>query len=124
MGAVRQYARGEQIVAEGEVLSGLHLILSGHVVLTVRDRCGQEKEVGRLSRGEFFGEKALLGEVTSDVTVAAVEDLDLLVLEGEVLQTLVDQTPRAAQEIGRALEARRKAVRKARVDAGGRLPIG
>jgi len=66
----------------------------------------------------------LLGVATSDVTVAALDDLDLLVLEGEVLQALVDQTPRAAREIGRVLEARRKAVRKARVGAGGRLPIG
>jgi small-conductance mechanosensitive channel len=121
--AVRQYARGEQVVAEGEVLPGLYLILSGHVALAVRAGSGQEKEVVRLSRGEFFGEKALLGVAISDITATAQEDLDLLVLEGEVLQALVDQTPRAAQEIGRVLEARRKAVRKARVDAGGRLPI-
>jgi small-conductance mechanosensitive channel len=124
LGTVRQYARGEQVVAEGAVLPGLHLILSGLVALTVRDGAGQEKEVARLSRGEFFGEKALLGVATSNVTVTALEDLDLLVLEGKVLQALLDQTPRAAQEIGRVLEARRKAVRKARVDAGGRLPIG
>jgi small-conductance mechanosensitive channel len=124
LGAVRQYARGEQVATEGEVLPGLHLILRGHVALTVRDGAGQETEVARLSRGEFFGEKALLGVATSDVTVTALEDLDLLVLEGEAIQALVEQTPRAAQEIGRVLEARRKAVRKARVDAGGRLPIG
>jgi small-conductance mechanosensitive channel len=123
-GAVRKYARGERVVAEGEILPGLHLILSGHAALTVRDGAGQEKEVARLSRGEFFGERALLGVATSDVTVTALEDLDLLVLEGEVLQALVDQTPRAAQEIGRVLDARRKAVRKARREAGGRLPIG
>jgi small-conductance mechanosensitive channel len=123
-GALRQYARGEQVAAEGEVLPGLHLILRGQVALTVRDGAGREKEVARLARGEFFGEKALLGVATSDVTVTALEDLDLLVLEGEAIQALVEQTPRAAQEIGRVLEARRSAVRKARVDAGGRLPIG
>jgi small-conductance mechanosensitive channel len=123
-GAVRQYARGEQVVVEGDVVCGLHLILSGHVALTVRDGWGQEKEVVRLSRGDFFGEKALLGVASSDATVTALEDLDLLVLQGEVLQALVEQTPRAAQEIGRVLEARRKAARKARVEAGGRLPIG
>jgi small-conductance mechanosensitive channel len=123
-GAVRQYARGERVVAEGEVLSGLHLILGGHVALTVRDGAGQEKEVARLARGEFFGEKALLGVAISDVTVTALEDLEVLVLEGEALQALVEQTPRAAQEVGRVLEARRRAMRKARLDAGGRLPIG
>ena len=123
-GAVRQYARGEQVVAEGEILSGLHLILSGQVALTIGDGVGEVKEVARLSRGEFFGEKALLGLATSNVTVTALEDLGLLVLEGEQLQALIDQTPRAAREIGRVLEARRKAVRKARVNARGRLPIG
>jgi CRP-like cAMP-binding protein len=121
---VRQYARGEQVVAEGETVTGLHLILSGQAALAVPDGAGRDREVARLSRGEFFGEKALLGVATSDVTVTALEDLDLLVLEGEALQSLVDQTPRAAREIGRVLDARRKAVRKARLDAGGRLPIG
>ena len=66
----------------------------------------------------------MLGLATSNVTVTALEDLDLLVLEGEQSQALIDQTARAAREIGRFLEARRKAVRKARVEVRGRLPIG
>lgn len=112
--AVRHFAAGEQVVAEGEPLPGLHLILTGAVRLTVRDGTGVEKEVARLGAGEFFGEKALLTGAASDVTVTAAEDLAALVLEGERLQALIDRTPQAAREIGSVMEARRRAVREAR----------
>ncbi|MFH0352386.1 MAG: cyclic nucleotide-binding domain-containing protein [Chromatiales bacterium] len=112
--AVKQYARGERIVAEGEFFAGLHLLLSGQVTLSVRDTSGQEKEVGRLARGEYFGEKALLSGSTSEVTVTALDDVEILVLDGANLQALLDQTPRAVREIGNVMEARRQTIRKAR----------
>lgn len=113
-GAVQHYARGERVVAEGECLPGLALILEGQVVLTVRDAAGQDKEVARLGVGEFFGERSLLSAAASDVTVTVLEDLEVLMLEGEALQAMIDQTPHAAREIGNVKEARRRAIRDAR----------
>jgi small-conductance mechanosensitive channel len=112
--AVLNYARGEQVVAEGEPLPGLVLILAGRAALAVRDHAGEQKEVARLGPGEFFGERSLLAASVSDVTVTALEDLDVLVLRGEALQSLLDQTPQAAREIGKVVEARQRAIRGAR----------
>lgn len=111
--AVKQYARGERIVGEGEFFAGLHLLLSGQLALSIRDASGQEKEVGRLARGEYFGEKVLLSGSTSEVTVTALNDVEILVIEGANLEALLDQTPRAVREIGNVMEARRRTIRKA-----------
>jgi small-conductance mechanosensitive channel len=112
--AVLSFARGERVVAEGECLPGLVLILSGQVSLAVRDTGGQEREIARLGPGEFFGERSLLSVSASEVTATALEDLEVLVLEGESLQALIDQTPHAAREIGKVMESRRRAIRNAR----------
>jgi CRP-like cAMP-binding protein len=74
----------------------------------------QEKEIATLGPGEFFGEKALLSASSSEVTVTALDDVQLIVLDGPALQRLVDQAPQAAREIGAVLEARRDALRQAR----------
>jgi small-conductance mechanosensitive channel len=107
--AVKTYARGEQVVGEGEALPGLHLILCGQAVLTVRDVTGRETEIARLGKGEYFGEKALLSGQVSDVTVTALEDLEVLVLDRDTLTKLLDRTPRLAREIGTVMEQRRQA---------------
>lgn len=46
----------------------------------------------------------------SDVCVLAVEDLQVLLLEKNLLQTLLEQSPRLSQEIGEIMELRRRAV--------------
>lgn len=113
--AVRHYAKGEVVVARGESLPGLCLVLRGEVSLTSPEgSAATEKEVARLGAGEFFGEKALLSSSASEVTVTAVDDVELVVLEGPALRRLVDQAPHVAREIGAVLEARREALRQAR----------
>jgi small-conductance mechanosensitive channel len=112
--AIQHYACGERVVAEGECLPGLVLVLGGQAALSVRDSSGQKREILRLGPGEFFGERALLSSSASEVTVTALEDLEVLVLEGESLQALIDQVPQAAREIGKVVEARRHAIHQAR----------
>ena len=58
--AVKHYGRGEQVYAQGEAVEGVHLILSGLASLTVREESGRVVEIGRIGRGEVFGEKTLL----------------------------------------------------------------
>jgi small-conductance mechanosensitive channel len=112
--SLKHYARGEQVVREGERLSGLHLIVRGRAVLTARHAGGHDVEIARLDAGDFFGEKSLLSGVPSDATVTALEDLELLVLESDVVQQLFERTPYLVQQIGEATEARRKALYQAK----------
>jgi hypothetical protein len=106
-GAVRRYAAGERIVATGEPLPGLFLVLAGRVALTARDG---GRELVRLAPGEFFGERALLTAGASDVTAVAVEDVELVILSAETLHRLVEQSPRVVREIGQVMDARRRAM--------------
>lgn len=111
---VKTYARGERLVSEGERLPGLYLILSGKASLSIRDVAGQEQEIAQVGPGEYFGESTLLSGQASEVSVTALEDLEVLVIRPEAVQALVEGIPRLGREIGNVLDVRRKAVRSAR----------
>jgi small-conductance mechanosensitive channel len=115
--AVKHYARGEQVAKEGQRLAGLHLIVRGRVALSARNASGQQVEIARLERGEFFGEKSLQANSPSEATVTALEDLEVVVLEGDVAQSLVERTPYLSRQISDVLESRRKALHTARAGA-------
>ena len=81
----------------------------------MRDRLGNPQPIVQLSSGEFFGEKAsLLSEQVSDVSVVALDDLEVLILDNETLQHLLLRTPRFAHELGEVMELRRKLVQTAK----------
>ncbi len=108
--AVKLYGRGEQVVAEGRPLAGIHLILDGTARLSVRDAADADVVIARLGRGEFFGEKSLVSGQVSDVTVTAADDLEVLVLDTDALHGVLERTPQLAREIGQVMESRRKAI--------------
>ncbi|MGK7940300.1 MAG: mechanosensitive ion channel domain-containing protein [Crocosphaera sp.] len=111
---IRYYAQGEWVFQEGERILGLYLILNGHVTILVRDNRGEEQEIACLGKGEFFGEKILLTGECSDVSVRALDDLEVAVLSPEIVATLLEQMPRLSQEFSELLETRRKDVIKAK----------
>jgi CRP-like cAMP-binding protein len=117
---VRTFARGERIAEEGKPLEGLHLVLSGRAILSVRDREGTEHEIAHVGRGEFFGEGSLLTGQSSDLTITVLEDLEVLVFDSSAVHRWLDRTPRLARELGSLLDVRRRAAGVARKLAGAR----
>ena len=111
---VTTYSRGERLISEGERLPGLYLILSGKASLLIRDAAGQEHEIAQVGQGEYFGESTLLSGQASEVSVTALEDLEVLVIPPEAVHTLVEGIPRLGREIGNVLDVRRKAAHAAR----------
>ena len=111
---VKTYARGERLVSEGERLPGLYLILSGKASLSIPDVAGQEQEIAQVGQGEYFGESTLLSNQASEVSVTALEDLEVLMMRPEAVQALVEDIPRLGREIGNVLDVRRKALHSAR----------
>jgi CRP-like cAMP-binding protein len=61
-------------------------------------------------RGEFFGEMALFTGEPSPVSIAAVEDLQVLVIYSDAVNTMIERQPSLGREIGQIIEARSKAV--------------
>ena len=111
---IRRFAKGERVASVGQNLEGLYLILEGQASLAVRDRDGVELEISRIREGEYFGEQAILRGRASDISVTALEDLQVLVLDVASLEVLLDRMPRLAREIGSLMDIRRKAAHSAR----------
>lgn len=57
--ALRDYARGSQVVVEGDRTDGLYIILSGEVKVFLSDAAGHELILTEQGPGECFGEIVL-----------------------------------------------------------------
>ncbi|MFO1051795.1 MAG: mechanosensitive ion channel family protein [Planctomycetota bacterium] len=108
---LQDYGRGERVVHQGDPGDSLFLIQDGTAVVSVRDEHGAEREVARLSRGEFFGEMAVLTGEPRTASVTAVEDMHVLVVHKSTLQEMFERRPALAQEMAEIMEARRQGLR-------------
>jgi small-conductance mechanosensitive channel/CRP-like cAMP-binding protein len=110
---VRDYAAGEVVVAEGSRLDGLHLVTRGKAELTVATAAGRPQRLDVVERGAYFGETSLGGE-PSELTVTALEDLTVVVLDRDGLGLLLERSPQLAREMGGLIDVRRQAAQAAR----------
>jgi NADH:ubiquinone reductase (H+-translocating) len=101
--AQAHYEEGEAVFNEGDTGDSLFMILSGQV--EVLKRFGDEQRVvGLLGPGEYFGEMALLGRDPRSASARALTPLDVLVLPGSDFAALAGSLPefrRGFEEIAR-----------------------
>jgi NADH dehydrogenase len=101
--AQAHYEEGETVFDEGDTGDSLFMILDGQV--EVLKRFGEEQRaVGLLGPGEYFGEMALLGREARSATARALTPLDLLVLPASDFSALAASLPefrRGCEEIAR-----------------------
>ncbi|RIV42203.1 sigma 54-interacting transcriptional regulator [Flagellimonas pelagia] len=79
------FLKNHRIIQKGEVGDGMYLILKGKV--KVHDK---EHDYGSLSKGEFFGEYALIDKKPRSVSVTALEETTLLKIEAAHFLRLID----------------------------------
>ena len=108
------FGRGERIVHEGDPGDAMYVVLDGSALVTVAGDNGDEREVARLARGEFFGEMALLTGEPRSASVTANDDLAVLVIRKGALQSVLSARPGLVQEMAEIVEARRAGLRAAR----------
>ncbi len=72
---VRKYREGLQIVHEGDIGQEMFVIIDGHVEVL-----HDERSLACLSRGEIFGEVAVLRDQPRNATVRATSDVQLLAI--------------------------------------------
>ena len=83
-----QISKGSPIFRQGDAGDEMFLIASGRVRLYLESE-GQQKEVGLLGPGDFFGELSLLRDAPRSATAEAVEDTTLLPISRDVFGMLV-----------------------------------
>lgn len=87
----RRFRRGETIFHQDDPGDALFIVASGSVkVVLPSDEGAEPAIVAILSRGEFFGELALLDGAPHSATVVAVEPAETLVLHRDAFLELVD----------------------------------
>ncbi|MEN8216080.1 MAG: cyclic nucleotide-binding domain-containing protein [Pseudomonadota bacterium] len=100
----QSFEDGEVVFQEGDVGDRFYLILSGIAKVTKKEG-GQEKLLSRLSRGQYFGEMALIRHEPRAVTVRAEGKLRVNCFKGTIshdanqfsaTDSLVEQTPKEA----------------------------
>ena len=90
----------ERLISEGERGDCIYFISSGVVEAVAAGR------PFRLTRGNFFGEMALVLHVPRQATVTALTYCHLLVLGGRDLRALLRQNPRIQRQIDETASAR------------------
>ena len=92
--------KGEQIVQAGEPADCMYFIVSGECAVIIQPR------PVRLSRGDFFGEIALLTDSPRTATVTAVSSAQLLVLRVSDFRRILEVHADLRETISRVAEER------------------
>ena len=109
---IETFAQGEMVILQQEPLRGLFLILDGKAEMYWLDEQRQKRVLGNLFPGEIFGEKSiLLSDQVSETNVLAIEDLKVLLIRIETLQSMIREFPLLASRIGEIMELRRQQLK-------------
>ncbi len=101
----RAYKKSEQILKDGDLGEEMFIIAKGSVeVSKLVDN--QRITLGKLGRGEFFGEMSLLEGLPRSADIFATEDTELLAISAGGLLLKIRRDPTFALEMLRALSGR------------------
>jgi len=80
------YEAGETIIQEGAGGSTMYLVLKGRVSIRKLSG-GQEMEIKHVSKGECFGEMAVISQMPRSATVVALQPTEVIAISGAVLRS-------------------------------------
>jgi hypothetical protein len=107
---LHEYASGEHIIREGEMVETLFVIIQGDARALVSDRKGKPRQAFMLKHGEFFGESSLFSGRPCPYSVVALNDLSVVLLDKEMVNRLVESDTKMVKEIGRVISERRERI--------------
>jgi len=79
---IRYFQKGERIIREGHQEQKMYIILEGNVAITL-DAGGDEIEVAKLKKGDFFGEISLFEKIPRSATATAQDNVKVVFIENE-----------------------------------------
>src|SRR6218665_455947 len=95
----RRYAKGGVSFHEGDVGTALFIVRKGEVVIRLSSAEGREVILSILSRGESFGELALLDGEPRSTDAVAREETHLLSLHQEDFRRFLSERPQVAMRL-------------------------
>ena len=95
----RQYIAGEHIFKQGDPGIGLYIIREGEVEITYADKRGQILRIASFSKGDFFGELALVDGGNRNASALAKTDVKLAVIFKPDLDNFIERYPKKGIKI-------------------------
>ncbi|MBI4832081.1 MAG: cyclic nucleotide-binding domain-containing protein [Candidatus Lindowbacteria bacterium] len=110
---VHTFRPGEYALREHEESQHILIILTGKIRIGKTLYAGDEKELGFLEAGNFFGEMAFIDENPRSASALCVEETTLLKIERDSFEKLASKKPvvayKVAMKIARSLSQRLRA---------------
>lgn len=95
----RDYEKGEIIFHEGDVGTALYVVRKGEVLIRLSHEDGKEVVLSHLTRGDVFGELALLDGDPRSADAVAREPTQLLVLSRADFQRFIADKPKLVMNL-------------------------
>lgn len=107
--AVVRLAPGQQV--EDTFRARLYIVLRGALSVAADTRSGMpDGTVSKILPGESVGEQSVLDEATNLTAITATEEAELLVIEADLVWSLIDQSNGVARNLLRLLSFRIRAA--------------
>uniref|UniRef100_A0A671P4G7 cAMP-dependent protein kinase type II regulatory subunit n=1 Tax=Sinocyclocheilus anshuiensis TaxID=1608454 RepID=A0A671P4G7_9TELE len=88
--STKVYNSGEQIIAQGDLADSFYIVESGHVRITMkRSKVNEEVEIATCSRGQYFGELALVTNKPRAASAYAMDSVKCLVMDVQAFERLL-----------------------------------
>jgi CRP-like cAMP-binding protein len=99
----RNFTDGEVICEEGEPGDELYVIVSGAVLVLVKQHDGTQKEIARRKAGDVVGEMSIITGDNRNATLVASGDIHVLSLDRLNFESLMRERPEVSLAIMRQL---------------------
>ena len=122
----RSAPRSSVIMAAGDPIDSLYIVISGRLKVMMGDSEGKEVILSLIGPGEFFGEMGLIDDSPRSASVVAIEPCELLSVTKRDFRKCLQENFEMAQTVMRGLvrrlrEADRKIGSLALLDVYGRV---
>lgn len=106
----REYPKNSVILFEDDPGDALYVVARGQVKVVLTGEDGREVILSVLGECDFFGEMALIDDEPRSAHVIAMEPAELLILRRDDFLRCLEQTPRIALGLLRAMSQRLRAA--------------
>ena len=106
----RSVPRGSVIMAEGDRVDSLYIVLSGRLKVMMGEADGKEVILSIIGPGEFFGEMGLIDDGPRSASVIAIEPCDLLSVTKRDFRKCMIESYDTAMTVMRVLVRRLRAA--------------